>query len=125
MSRWILLTLLLAACGGVAVDDSGVGTDDTVLPPDDTEDTASQGSGLERYCARYKECGGVFHDTAEDCVQASLDYWGECLTRRDALDAFGDCMEHVPCEDYDPDSYDPATTVCADEWSALVESDPC
>lgn len=82
-------------------------------------------SGLEASCRRYRECGGTYYASAEACVTSSLEYWGECATVRSALDAFGSCMALVPCEDYSPDAYNPASTVCADQWAALRSTPEC
>ncbi len=82
-------------------------------------------SGLEAYCDHYVDCGGTYYEDSQACVDASLNYWGECPSRRDALDAFGDCMLGIPCGDWNPDSYNPASTECADAWQALGESEPC
>ena len=122
--RYALLLGMLLACegGDVATDDSGSEVQDT----DGSDDTnGPQLSGLERYCEAYKECGGRYYATADDCVEASVNYWGSCPSRRDALDAFGDCMTGVSCDDYNPDTYNPSSTECAQEWSDLGESDPC
>ena len=119
----LLLAALFACDGGdVSTDDSGSDVEDT----DGSSDTNGPVlSGLERYCDAYKECGGTYYETADDCVQASVDYWGSCPSRRDALDDFGACMKDVPCDDYNPDTYNPASTECSQEWSDLGESDPC
>ena len=121
----ILSPLSLTAC---QVPDEGSPTDsDTASTDTDTDstdtDTSGPGpAGLERYCQRYKECGGLYYETADDCVDASLDFWGSCPEQQSALNDFGDCMEHVPCEDYDPDTYDPAQTSCSDEWTVVTET---
>ena len=90
---------------------------------DSAEDLPSGPAGLDGYCERYKECGGIFYATAEDCVEATVDYWGDCPQMQAALDAFGDCMIDIPCDDYDPDSYNPASTDCAAEWSDINDAD--
>lgn len=89
---------------------------------DDAEGSGLQ--GLQGYCEYYFECGGTYYDDAQDCVDQSVDYWGEC--RRDELDDFGDCMLGLSCEEWgNPDAYNPSNTDCADEWSAISESPSC
>jgi hypothetical protein len=82
-------------------------------------------TGLDASCRRYVECGGTYYADAQACVDASLGYWGECPSRREALDAFGACMSELACDTYDPDAYNPGDTPCADQWAALNESEPC
>jgi len=82
-------------------------------------------SGLEAYCDHYVDCGGTYYEDSQACVDASLNYWGACPSRRDALDAFGDCMLGIACGDWNPASYNPASTECAGEWQALGDSEPC
>ena len=82
-------------------------------------------TGLDAFCRRYFECGGTYYADEQACIDASLDYWGECAARRDALDAFGACMSEIECTDYDPDAYNPASTPCAQEWSDLQQTPAC
>lgn len=100
-------------------------TGDTAAAQDsgNAADLPSGPTGLDGYCERYKECGGTYYATADDCVEATVDYWGDCPEMQAALDAFGDCMIDVSCDDYDPDSYNPASTDCAGEWSDINDAD--
>ena len=137
--RWMMLTLLFACNGPDATTDDGSSDapTDSVDDDDDTDEGEDTGpdtdnsddppaaTGLEAYCDYYKECGGTYYETSEDCVEASLNYWGDCPSRRNALDDFGDCMLTIPCSEWNPDVYNPASTDCADEWSDLGASDPC
>jgi len=89
-------------------------------------DTEGPGvSGLEAFCDHYVECGGTYYEDAAACVDASLNYWGACPSRRAALDAFGACMVDIPCRDWSPGSYNPASTPCAEQWQELGASTPC
>lgn len=95
------------------VEDTGESNDSNGGP--------SGGSGLEGYCEHYVDCGGTYYSDAEACVEESIDYWDEC--RRDELDAFGDCMLNLTCEEWgDPDAYNPSNTPCAEEWNELEEA---
>ena len=40
-----------------------------------------------------------------------------------ALDAYGTCMVEVSCSDFDPDTYNPADTVCWREWEDILATD--
>lgn len=82
-------------------------------------------TGLDAFCRRYVECGGTYYADEQACIDASLDYWGECAARRDALDAFGACMSEIECTDYDPDAYNPASTPCSEQWSDLQQTPAC
>ena len=70
-------------------------------------------------CDHYKECGGTYYSTAQDCIDASINYWGEC--EQGTLDTFGDCMKTIDCADWNPDTYNPANTDCSEEWSHVGE----
>ncbi len=90
-----------------------------VAPPQPGDPTMSN-------CIHSKDvCGATYYDTAQDCYDAGVEYWGTCTETLAALDAFSECMEAVPCEDYDPDSYNPANTPCSDLWSALRSVGRC
>ena len=117
---------------GGADEDTGsadTGSVDTQTPDTPRSDTAGSGgdggggggsgrTGLEGYCDHYVDCGGTYYADAEECVQASIDHWGEC--RRDELDTFGNCMMELSCDEWgNPDAYNPSSTPCADEWSAI------
>ena len=80
--------------------------------------------GLEGFCDHYKECGGSYDATAQDCIDRSMRYWGDC--RRDLLDAWSECMKTIPCEGWNPDAYQPANVGrCEEEWQTLREADSC
>lgn len=100
--------------------------DDTTAPaPTDGPGLLPGETGLDAFCRRYVECGGTYYDGAQACIDESLGYWGECASRRAALDAFGECMSFLECSDWDPDAYNPNSTPCAQEWSDLGASEPC
>ena len=77
-------------------------------------------TGLAGYCDYYKECGGTYYATSQDCVDASIEYWGDC--RQAALDIFGDCMMNIDCSEWNPDAYNPAGTDCSGEWSEVQQA---
>ncbi len=105
-------------------DATGTTTDDpTTSTSGDT--TGVVKSGLEAFCSHYVDCGGTYYEDEADCVDASLSYWGECPSRREALDVFGECMAEIPCDEWNPDAYNPNNTVCAEQWQALGDSEPC
>lgn len=126
-------------------DPSATGTDDAGTSGDPTTPTtgaADSGTestggptsgpgvlpgegGLEAFCRRYVECGGTYYADEQACIDASYDYWGDCESRAAALDAFGACMAEIECSDWSPDSYNPASTPCAEEWQGVGASDPC
>lgn len=81
-------------------------------------------TGLEAFCRRFVECGGTTYD-AQSCVDTSYEYWGSCPSRAAALDTFGSCMAELSCDDWSPDTYDPNSTVCAQQWADLSNSAPC
>lgn len=81
-------------------------------------------TGLEAFCRRYVECGGTAYD-AQSCVDASFEYWGSCPSRVAALNVYGSCMAELSCDDWSPDTYDPNSTVCAQQWADLGNSAPC
>jgi hypothetical protein len=85
-------------------------------------DSGGAATGLEGFCERYFECGGSYYSDVQSCMDASLGFWGDCTEARAALDAFGDCMITIPCEDYDPDAYNPANTDCAEQWQDVQQS---
>ncbi|MDP2310490.1 MAG: hypothetical protein Q8P18_31015 [Pseudomonadota bacterium] len=152
MKLLLLLSFSLAlgcALGGKAADKSGdvdpedtEDVDDTEDEDEDTEDeedtddeedteeepTTGPGvlgdeTGLEAMCRRFFECGGGYYENEEECMQASYDYWGECRAAEDALNALGECVANVDCDDYNPDSYNPSSVGCDDEWEDLGASD--
>ena len=82
-------------------------------------------TGLDAFCRRYVECGGSYYNDQQDCIDASLNYWGACPSRREALDDFGACMSEMECSDWNPDAYNPGSTPCAELWTKLGDSQPC
>lgn len=82
-------------------------------------------SGIEAFCRRYVECGGTYYADQQDCLDATVGYWGECAEVTAALDDFGACMSDIACEDYNPDAYNPASTVCAEQWGDVGSAGPC
>ncbi len=91
--------------------------------PETVEETGPTGrTGLEGNCDRYVECGGTYYESAQACIDATLDYWGDCY--RPELDAFGDCMRALSCDEWgDPDGYIPSQTPCADQWEDVLAAD--
>lgn len=81
--------------------------------------------GREAMCRRALECGSTYYDDEQECLDAGTDYWGECAEVIEALDAFGACMSEVACDDYNPDAYNPANTVCSELWSDVQDAGPC
>lgn len=81
--------------------------------------------GLEAFCRRFFECGGGYYSDEQDCIDASVNYWGECAEVTEALDGFGACMSEIACDDYNPDTYNPASTVCSEQWSDVQSAGPC
>ncbi len=82
-------------------------------------------TGLDAFCRRYVECGGTYYADEQDCIDQSVNYWGECAEVTEALDAFGACMSEIACDDYDPDAYNPANTVCSEQWGDVGDAGPC
>lgn len=108
-----------------ATTDVATGEATTEPPPTEGPGVLPGETGLDAFCRRYVECGGTYYADAQQCIDESLAYWGECASRRDALDAFGACMSEIECADYDPDSFNPASTPCAQAWDDLNASEPC
>lgn len=82
-------------------------------------------TGLDSFCRRYFECGGTYYSDQQECMDASTDYWGECAEVTEALDNFGGCMAELACDEYNPDTYNPANTPCSDSWSEVQDAGPC
>lgn len=82
-------------------------------------------SGLEAFCRRYVECGGTYYADQQECIDESYSYWGECPSRKTALDVFGACMADIACGDWNPDAYNPGSTPCAQQWQDLGQSEAC
>ena len=123
--RIALLPLLVACSGGSGESESDepTGPDGgaVVISPDAGGDEGPQPrTGLAGYCDYYKECGGTYYATAQDCVDASIEYWGDC--RQAALDIFGDCMMNIDCSEWNPDAFNPAGTDCSGEWSDVQQA---
>ena len=51
-----------------------------------------------------------------------MNHWGDCTEMQTALDVFGDCMMTIDCDDYNPDTYNPASTDCAEEWQGVRDA---
>ncbi len=86
------------------------------------EETGPTRTGLEANCDRYVECGGTYYESAQACIDATLDYWGDCY--RPELDVFGDCMAALSCDDWgNPDGYIPSETPCAEQWEDVLAAD--
>ena len=111
-----------SSTGDATTGTSGTTADDSTTAGDTT---GVEPSGLEAFCDHYVDCGGTYYEDQQACIDASLNYWGSCPSRRAALDAFGECMLGIPCDEWSPDTYNPASTDCAEEWKALGQSEPC
>jgi hypothetical protein len=119
-------TLGTSATTSTATTDDDPTTDGTTEPaPTDGPGVLPGETGLDAFCRRYVECGGAYYADAQACIDESLGYWGECPSRRAALDAFGACMSEIECADWNPDAYNPGSTPCAEQWGDLGASDPC
>lgn len=99
-------------------ESSDTETIDTNTVDTETDDDAHV--TYEDWCDRWKECGGTIYETAEDCVEATYDYFGTCPDMQAALDAYAQCMIDVSCDTFDPDTYNPADTPCAHEWDIIL-----
>jgi hypothetical protein len=127
LARGLLATsVLLPACsGGPNPEPPGTETAPSAAEPARDDDGDSSGptapTGLEGFCEHSQECGSTYYEDAEACVEASEGYWGAC--RRPELDAFGDCMMKVSCDDFNPDAFNPNATPCASEWKAIGSKD--
>lgn len=132
---FLCLSVMLSAC---ADEDVACDIDEICVDPDygndagdssdanehsDADDNGGEQGrvGLEGFCDHYKDCGGTYYSDAQDCIDASINYWGEC--RRPELDDFGNCMMNVDCDDWNPDTYNPAGTVCSEQWSDVTGAD--
>jgi len=82
-------------------------------------------TGIDSFCRRYVECGGTYYADSQACLDETFGYWGECPSRRAALDAFGACMSELDCSEWNPDAYNPGSTPCAQQWSDLNNSPGC
>lgn len=99
--------------------------DTTAAAPTDGPGLLPGEEGLDAMCRRYVECGGTYYADQQGCLDATYDYWGDCPSRKAALDLFGACMSELGCDEWSPDAYNPADTPCAREWSGVGEADPC
>jgi hypothetical protein len=107
--------------GGAAGGDAGGGVGAAGSGGGSGGSGSSVATGLEGGCAHAFECGSTYYDSVQDCVDAAIAYWGENC--QDELDTFNDCVMTIDCEGWNPDAWNPALSDCADEWSALNESD--
>jgi hypothetical protein len=108
-------------------DDSGAAADatDTTDAAAPSSDASSGGPSTptktptEALCDRIvDECNNTYYKDAADCVKQSLDYWGSCKARIDALDAYSECIGKLPCSTIGG-SYNPSSTPCASLYSDL------
>lgn len=113
-----------ASTGGEATGGGSTGGT-TAVGPTDGPGVLPGETGLDAFCRRYVECGGTFYADQQACIDASLDYWGSCPSRRMALDVFGACMSEMECTDWSPDAYNPGSTPCAQQWQDLGQSMAC
>ena len=125
--------------GGETTDDAESSTSGTIPTTSGTGDAESSTGevptsgpgvlpgegGLDAFCRRFFECGGAYYSDEQDCIDESVGYWGECAEVTEALDAFGACMSEIACDDYNPDAYNPASTVCSEQWSDVQSAGPC
>lgn len=111
--------------GGSSGGGGGSSGGTTAAGPTDGPGVLPGETGLDAFCRRYVECGGTFYADQQACIDASLDYWGACPSRRTALDAFGACMSEMACADWSPDAYNPGSTPCAQQWQDLGQSRAC
>src|SRR5690606_9569898 len=105
--------------------DDTTGSATTEPAPTDGPGVLPGEDGMDAFCRRYKECGGTYYADQQACLDATYDYWGDCPSRKAALDAFGACMSEIDCADWNPDAYNPGSTPCAAEWDEVGASDPC
>jgi hypothetical protein len=112
---------------GATATTSGdtTGTATTEPAPTDGPGVLPGEDGMDAFCRRYKECGGTYYEDQQACLDATYDYWGDCPSRKAALDAFGACMSEIDCDDWSPDAYNPSSTPCAAEWDQVGASEPC
>lgn len=144
MKLFLFLTLTLSLSLGCALgakdeaDDGAVDDIEDEEGDEDEEDTDEEDeeeepttgpgvlgdeTGLEAMCRRFFECGGGYYSDEEDCIEASYNYWGDCRAAENALNALGECVAEVDCDDYNPDSYHPSSVGCGDEWEDLGNAD--
>lgn len=113
------------AAATTTTSDATTGSATTEPAPTDGPGVLPGEDGMDAFCRRYKECGGTYYGDQQACLDATYDYWGDCPTRKAALDAFGACMSEIPCDEWNPDAYNPGSTPCAAEWDEVGASDPC
>lgn len=94
-------------------------------PPTDGPGVLPGEDGMQAFCRRYKECGGTYYGDQQECLDATYDYWGDCASRKAALDEFGACMSELDCSEWNPDAYNPGSTPCAEQWSGVQSAEPC
>ena len=105
--------------------DPSAGETTTAPAPTDGPGVLPGETGIDSFCRRYVECGGTYYAGEQACLDETFDYWGECPSRRAALDAFGACMSELDCSEWNPDAYNPGSTPCAQQWSDLNASESC
>lgn len=94
-------------------------------PPTDGPGVLPGEDGMQAFCRRYKECGGTYYGDQQECLDATYDYWGDCPSRKAALDEFGACMSELDCGEWSPDAYNPNSTPCAEQWGGVQSAEPC
>jgi len=110
---------------GTTSDVDTTSTATTEPAPTDGPGVLPGEDGMDAFCRRYKECGGTYYADQQECLDATYDYWGDCPSRKTALDGFGACMSEIDCNDWNPDSYNPNSTPCAEQWGEVGAADPC
>lgn len=105
--------------------DPSAGESTTAPAPTDGPGVLPGETGIDSFCRRYVECGGTYYADEQACLDETFGYWGECPSRRAALDAFGGCMSELDCSEWNPDAYNPGSTPCAEQWSDLQSSPSC
>jgi hypothetical protein len=105
--------------------DPSAGETTTAPAPTDGPGVLPGETGIDSFCRRYVECGGTYYADEQACLDETFGYWGECPSRRAALDAFGACMSELDCSEWNPDAYNPGSTPCAQQWSDLNASEAC
>ncbi|PCC74881.1 hypothetical protein SAMN02745121_05940 [Nannocystis exedens] len=112
--------------GTTAIETTAAETTSTTEPaPTDGPGVLPGEDGMQAFCRRYKECGGTYYDDQQECLDATYGYWGDCPSRKAALDDFGACMSELECGAWNPDAYNPNDTPCAQQWAGVEMSAPC
>lgn len=111
-----------------ATDPTTMGADTTGTtepPPTSGPGVLPGEDGMDAFCRRYVECGGTYYSGEQECLDETYGYWGDCPSRKAALDAFGACMSELDCGEWNPDAYNPNSTPCAAQWGDVQGSEPC